>query len=183
MTKLYLCRHGETEWTLSSQHTGRTDIPLTERGKEQAIKLRKRIENIPFDAIFSSPRKRALFTCGPLPHIIDPDLAEWDYGDFEGKTREEIRQLNPDWTIFKDGAPGGESVEAIGKRADAFLKKMERYSGNVAIFSHGHFLRVLTARFLGLKPEMGKLFLLSVASLSILGNDRGQPVIELLNEF
>ena len=183
MKKIYLCRHGETAWTISGQHTGSTDLSLTEQGQEQASELRKGIDKIHFDAIFSSPRKRAIESCGDLQHGIDPRLAEWDYGDYEGKTTQEIYQVNPSWSIFKDGAPGGESPEQVGKRADAFLKGVQVYSGNVAIFSHGHFLRVLAARYLGLEPQMGKLLLLSVASLSILGEDRGQPAIVLWNQL
>ncbi len=183
MKKLYLCRHGETEWTLSGQHTGKTDIPLTEKGKRQAIHLRKQIEKISFDAIFCSPKKRALETCGPLKHIIEPQIVEWDYGNYEGKTSEEIHRNDPKWDIFQDGAPSGETIQEVAQRADAFLKRADAYFGNVAVFSHGHFLRVLTARFLGLDPEMGKLFLLSVSSLSILGQDREQPVIILWNHL
>ncbi|MBU6447192.1 MAG: histidine phosphatase family protein, partial [Verrucomicrobia bacterium] len=143
--------------------------------------LRKRLENIPFEAVFSSPKKRAVQTCGPIQHQLDPNLCEWDYGDYEGKTWTEIQQINPGWTIFDQGAPHGESPEQVGQRADAVLHKILTYSGNVALFSHGHFLRVLTARFLGMAPEMGKLFLLSVASISILGFERRQPVMQLWN--
>lgn len=182
MKKLYLCRHGETEWTLSGQHTGTTDLPLTKRGIEQAAHLRKKIANVSFDAVFTSPRKRALETCEGLPHQIDPNLCEWDYGEYEGKTNEEIQKIKPHWNLFRDGVPGGEKATDVGKRADAFLKKTMSYSGNVAVFSHGHFLRVLAARYLGLKPEMGNIFMLSVASLSILGDERQQPVILLWNE-
>lgn len=181
MDKLYLCRHAETEWTLSGRHTGKTDIGLTERGREQALHLRKRIEKIPFAAVFSSPKKRALETCGEIPHQIDPNLCEWDYGDYEGKTTSEIHRLNPGWDIFDDGAPHGESPQDIGLRADQVLKKIITLPGDVALFSHGHFLRVLTARFLGLQPQMGKLFILSVGSIGILGYEHGQPAIILWN--
>ncbi|MBX7067394.1 MAG: histidine phosphatase family protein [Parachlamydiales bacterium] len=181
MDKLYLCRHGETEWTVAGRHTGRTDIPLTERGKEQALHLRKRIEKMPFTAVFSSPKKRALDTCGSIRHEVDPDICEWDYGDYEGKTTAEIHKLHPGWDIFDDGAPHGESPEDVGQRADRFLKKILAIPGNVAVFSHGHFLRVLTARYLGLEPQMGKLFILSVASLGILGYEHKQPAIILWN--
>ncbi len=182
MRKIYLCRHGETEWTLSGQHTGKTDLALTEKGEKQAAHLRAKIEKVPFDAIFCSPRRRAIQTCGYSKHEIDPNLAEWDYGSFEGKTSAEIREANPGWNIFKDGAPDGERPEDVQKRADAFLHKIQKYSGNIAVFSHGHFLRALSARYLGLEVKMGKLFALSVASLSILGFEKENPVILLWND-
>lgn len=181
MDQLYLCRHGETEWTLSGQHTGKTDKPLTEKGKEQAAYLRNRIEKIPFTAVFSSPKKRSLDTCGSIKHEVDPDLSEWNYGDYEGLTSAQIRKMQPDWELFENGAPHGESPQEIGQRADRFLKKVFDIPGNVAVFSHGHFLRVLTARYLGLRPQMGKLFVISVASLGILGYEHHQSVIKLWN--
>lgn len=182
MQQIYICRHGETEWTLSGQHTGNTDIPLTKRGIEQAALLRKRIESVHFDQVFSSPRIRATESSEGLHPVIDPNIAEWNYGDYEGLTTQEIHSKNPKWNLFKDGAPHGESIQEVGKRADQFLKTISQYKGNIAIFSHGHFLRVLTARFLGLPPEMGKLFVLSVASLSILGYEKAEPVIILWND-
>lgn len=183
MKQLYLCRHGETEWTLSGQHTGTTDLSLTKKGQEQAALLRGQIAKVEFDAIFTSPKKRALETCKGLPHQKDPDLCEWNYGEYEGKTSEEIQKIRPGWNLFHDGAPGGETADDVGRRADAFLKKALSYSGNVAVFSHGHFLRVLAARYLGLEPKMGKIFNLSVASLSILGYERKQPVVLLWNQI
>ncbi len=181
MAELYLCRHGETEWTLSGKHTGKTDIGLTSRGKEQAAHLRKKLGKVPFEAVFSSPKKRALETSFS-PCLIDRDLEEWDYGNYEGKTSQEIHEKHPYWDLFEEGAPGGESPMQVAKRADVFLKKIQTYSGKVAIFSHGHFLRVLAARFLGLNPDFGRFLFLSVASLSILGQDRGKNVILLWNE-
>lgn len=181
MDQLYLCRHGETEWTLSGQHTGKTDKPLTENGKVQAASLRKRIEKIPFTAVFSSPMKRSTETCSPMQHAVDADLSEWNYGDYEGLTSAQIHKLQPGWDLFKDGAPHGESPQEIARRADRFLKKVLDVHGNVAVFSHGHFLRVLAARYLGLEPKMGGLFVISVASLSILGHEQGRPVIRLWN--
>lgn len=178
MDKLYLCRHGETAWTLSGQHTGKTDIPLTERGKSQAARLRKRLQKIHFDAVFSSPKKRAIESCKGMQPIIDASVEEWDYGDYEGLASQEIHAKNPGWDLFTDGAPNGESPDEVGKRADQFLKRAGRCKGTVVIFSHGHFLRVLAARYLGLTPQMGKLFSLSVASLSILG----ESAIILWNE-
>lgn len=182
MDEFYLCRHGETEWTLSGQHTGETDIPLTEKGRVQAANLRKRLKNIPFEKVFSSPRKRALATCEGLNPIVEPLAAEWDYGDYEGLTSAEIHKKNPKWDLFTDGAPGGESPEQIGKRADLLLDKISQYKGKIALFSHGHFLRVLAARYLGLEAKEARLFLLSVASVSILGTEKQQPVVSLWNE-
>jgi len=181
--KLYLCRHGETAWSLSGQHTGKTDLSLTEKGKVQAAGLRKEIQGVSFEKIFSSPKKRALESAEGLHPVLDPHLVEWDYGDYESLTSDEIRKKNPGWNLFMDGAPGGETVEQVKKRADQFLKRLNGYKGNVALFSHGHFLRALTARFLGLEMEMGQHFLLSTASLSILGYEKDQPVIVLWNQI
>ena len=124
MDQIYLCRHGETEWTLSGQHTGTTDIPLTERGKAQALLLQKRLQKVRFEKVFTSPRKRALATSEDLHAVIDPNLAEWDYGDYEGLTTQEIHQKNPKWNLFTDGAPNGESPAQIGKRADLVLRTL-----------------------------------------------------------
>lgn len=182
MVELYLCRHGETEWTLSDQHTSRTDIDLTQNGIAQAALLRKQMEGIQFEVVFASPMKRAIQTAKGFNPKIDPLLQEWDYGDYEGLKSADIHKENPNWNLFTQGAPNGESPQLVGKRADAFLKKISQYEGKVAIFSHGHFLRVLAARYLGLEAEMGRIFLLSVASLGILKNDRGQNGIHLWNQ-
>lgn len=177
--KLYLCRHGETEWTISGQHTSVTDLSLTKKGQTQAAALHQSLKGILFDAIFSSPRKRCLETCQNLHPKIEPLLAEWDYGQYEGKTSKEI---GSGWDLFTQGAPGGETPSDVAKRADLFLEKLTAYSGNVAIFSHGHFLRVLAARFLQQTPAFGKHLSLSVASISILGYEKGGPVICLWNQ-
>ena len=184
MDQLYLCRHGETEWTLAGKHTGKTDISLTKRGKEEAKLLQKRLAKVPFSAAFTSPKKRALETAeGIRPKaIIEAKISEWDYGDYEGLTTAEIHQIRPSWNLFQDGAPNGETAEDVGKRADAFIHQIKGYQGNVAVFSHGHFLRVLAARFLGLDPKVGKVLFLSVASLCILGYDRSTPTLMLWNE-
>lgn len=176
--ELYLYRHGETEWSLSGRHTGKTDIPLTPNGRRQAALLRKGLQGIHFEKIFTSPRKRALETCEGMGAIVDLRLAEWDYGDYEGQTRQ---QIGPRWDLFTQGAPGGESPQQVVKRVDDFLKMIAQYKGKVAIFSHGHFLKVLMARFLKQPPKMAKLFSLAVASVSILGYDRGEPIIFLWN--
>ncbi|MGB7978820.1 MAG: histidine phosphatase family protein [Chlamydiales bacterium] len=182
MKRIYLCRHGETEWTLSGQHTGKTDVPLTQKGREEAAQLRQRLENIPFERVFSSPRIRALESCHGMDPEVDVDLEEWRYGDYEGITSLEIQKINPGWNIFKDGAPHGESPAEAAARADRVLKKISHYKGNIALFSHGHFLRLLAARFLGLEPLMGSHLLLSVSSLSVLSYEKGIPVIALWNE-
>lgn len=175
---IYLCRHGETEWTISGQHTSRTDISLTETGEMQAVELRKRLEGLHFDQVISSPRKRALQTCAGLNPIIDPLAQEWDYGDYEGLKDKDIQVKSPGWSLFKNGAPHGETPEQVGKRADALLSKLH---GTSVIFSHGHFLRVLAARFLGLPVEAGRYFYLSVATISILGFHRDQKCVKLWN--
>lgn len=181
--ELYLCRHGETEWTLSGQHTSKTDISLTDEGRQQAELLRKRLVGIEFEKVFTSPRKRSIETCNGMDAQVDENLVEWDYGDYEGLTREQIHQKNAVWNLFVDGAPQGESPEQVGRRADQFLENIREYKGKIAVFSHGHFLRVLAARFLGLEPEVGDIFLVSVASISVLGYDRGQPVVILWNSI
>ncbi len=182
MQQIYLCRHGETAWTLSGQHTGKTDIPLTERGQRQAALLRKRLQPVQFEKVFSSPRIRALQSSEGLDPVIDSRIAEWDYGDYEGLTSKRIHEQSPHWRLFKEGAPNGESIEQISQRADQFLQMIHQYKGKVAVFSHGHFLRILCARYLGLRPEMGKLFSLSVASLGILGHEKGEPALILWND-
>ncbi len=181
MMEIYLIRHGETEWTLSGQHTGKTDILLTPRGAEQALKVRARLQKLKFEKVLSSPRKRALQTCEGMHAEIEPLAVEWDYGDYEGLTTPQIHEKNPHWCLFTDGSPHGESPEQVGKRADQLLKKISSCKGKVALFSHGHFIRVFTARFLGLPPQDAKLFLSSVASVSILGYQQQQPVVILWN--
>lgn len=180
MREIYLCRHGETEWSLSGQHTGTTDLPLTETGKKQAIALGTRLKNIHFSKVICSPKQRAEQTCrlAGLSPTFDPDLVEWNYGNYEGKTSQEI---DPHWNLFTDGAPGGESPAQVGARADQILSRYK--DDTLAIFSHGHFSRVLAARWLGLPPSSGALFLLSVASLSILSHEHGRPVIKLWNSI
>ncbi len=170
----YLCRHGETEWSKNGKHTGRTDLSLTATGREQAKALRKRLQGIPFTQVFSSPLKRARETCelaGFTP-ILEPDAMEWDYGNYEGKTSAEI---GPDWHLFRDGAPGGESPQQVAARADRFLERLG--PGPVLLFSHGHFLKMLAVRWLGLPPEAGRFFVLATGSLSILGTEKKQKVI------
>ena len=185
---VYLARHGETAWSLTGQHTGCTDLPLTQRGERNARALRERLSGLEFDKVFTSPLLRARRTCelagfGAAAEV-DPDLVEWNYGQYEGRTTDEIHAERPDWQLFRDGCPGGESPEQVGARADRVLRRVRAVQGHVLLFSSGHFLRVLAARWLGLEPAGGRHFLLSTASLSSLGYERtpSQPVICLWND-
>jgi broad specificity phosphatase PhoE len=186
---VYLVRHGETRWTLSGQHTGLTDLPLTPGGEEQARGLRERLESITFAKVFTSPLRRAMRTCelsgyGSLAEI-DRDLSEWNYGDYEGRTRSQILADRPGWLIFRDGCPNGESPQEVGDRANRIISRIGQVGGNVLVFSSGHFLRVLIARWLRLEPFGGSYFKLGTAALSILGydhNNPAEPVIQLLNQ-
>ena len=186
--RLYLIRHGETEWSLSGQYTGRTDIPLTAHGEEAARNLGHRLRNIPFAHVLTSPLKRAQQTCvlaglDTTPKI-EPDLAEWDNGDDEGRTPADILVSRPDWNLFRDGSPHGETPAQISDRADRFIARLGELDGNVALFSHGHFGRVLAARWIGLSVDQAQHLLLDTASLSILcyEHDRtDQPAIALWN--
>ncbi len=173
LSRLYLIRHGETAWSLSGQHTGRTDIPLTKQGEQDARELAEPLRSVSFSRVFSSPRRRAVRTCelAGLGFVaeIDPDLAEWDYGDYEGLRSVDIVKVRPDWNLFRDGCPGGESPVQVLERADRVIARLHALEGNIAIFSHGHFGRVLAARWIGLPVRQAQHFLLSAASLSILG--------------
>ena len=185
---VYLARHGETAWTLSGQHTGRTDLPLTERGELQARALGERLRGSVFAKVLTSPSQRAVRTCAlagfGADAEVDPDLAEWDYGDYEGRRTAEILTERPDWRLFRDGAPGGEMPEQIGARADRVIAKIRAVDGNVLLVSSAHISRVLTARWLGLPPAGGRYFWLSTASLSTLGyeHDLTEPIIRLWND-
>ncbi|MCB1109648.1 MAG: histidine phosphatase family protein [Chlamydiia bacterium] len=177
-------RHGETEWARDGKHTGLTDIPLTEKGESQAAGLGRRIESIPFKHIFSSPLKRALDTCSicGFDPQIDKDLVEWDYGAYEGLTSPEIHETNPKWNVFTHGAPNGESVDSVAKRADRFLKKIEKLEGKIAVFTSGHFSRAFVTRWLDLPIETGRRFSLATASLSILGYEHTKRALKLWND-
>jgi broad specificity phosphatase PhoE len=189
LSDIYLVRHGETEWSLSGQHTGLTDLPLTTGGEEQAHRLRTRLNAVSFTRVFSSPLQRATRTCelagyGTMAEL-DSNLIEWNYGDYEGKKRDWILARRPGWLIFRDGCPNGESPADVGARADRAISRIREASGNVLVFSSGHILRVLMARWLGLEPFAGRYFKLGTAALSILGYDhdnRNEPVLRLLNE-
>jgi probable phosphoglycerate mutase len=183
--KIYLIRHAETEWSLSGRHTGITDIPLTKKGEQEAVGIKKKLKNHPFELILCSPLKRAKSTCeiaGLLPQAqIDSDLAEWNYGDYEGLTSQEIWKASPSWDLFSDGAPHGESLADICARANSILTKIKKITGDVALFSHGHFLRAIATCWLQLPIQQGRLFSLSACSLSILGFEKKQPALFLWN--
>jgi probable phosphoglycerate mutase len=185
---VYLARHGETEWSLSGQHTGLTDIPLTERGEHNARQLAKRLAGLTIAKVFTSPLKRAARTCelAGFKEVAEvlPDLVEWNYGNFEGRRTPEIQAEHPNLNVFRDGCPGGESPTQIGDRADRVINKVRAIEGNVLLFSSGHFLRVLTARWLAQPTEAGKYYLLSTASVSTLGYEHNlsEPVVRLWND-
>lgn len=176
---LYLIRHGETAWTVSGQHTGRTNIPLTPQGEQEARALGEELTTVRFTRAFTSPRQRATRTCELVGlkalAAIEPDLAEWDYGDYEGRRSDEIRAQRPDWSLFRDGCPNGELPESISARADRAIALIRMLQGNVAVFSHGHFGRVLAARWIGLPMSAARHFMLSTASLSILRDEPRGP--------
>jgi probable phosphoglycerate mutase len=181
---LHLIRHGETAWSLSHQHTGRTDIPLTKRGEQQAHQLEERLRTTKFTHVFTSPMQRAQRTCvlAGLPDIaeIEPDLSEWNYGDYEGRRTNDIRRGRPDWNIFRDGCPQGEAPAEVSERANRLIVRLRTLEGNIALFSHGQFLCVLAARWIGLPVIDGPHFLLGTASLSILGYDPDHPEVPVI---
>lgn len=186
---VYLARHGETEWTLSGQHTGLTDLPLTEAGERTARRLGKRLQGITLAKVYTSPLQRAMRTCqlagfGSVAEV-DPDLVEWNYGQYEGLRGAEIRAERPDWNLFRDGCPGGETPKEVSARADRVISRVRAIKGDVLLFTSGHFIRVLAARWLGLEPTVNsRYFMLSTASLSALGyeNELFRPVIRFWND-
>jgi probable phosphoglycerate mutase len=170
--RLYLIRHGETEWSLSGQYTGRTDLPLTAHGEAAARKAGERLKNVSFAHVLTSPLQRARQTCAlaalkPTPEI-EPNLTEWDNGDYEGRTPAEIREEQPEWNLFRDGAPNGETPLQMSERVDRLIAHLRTLDGNVALFSHGHLCRVLAARWIGLSVEQAERLLLNTAAISIL---------------
>lgn len=186
--EITLVRHGETEWSLSGQHTGRSDIPLTANGENAARRVAERLQGQSFDAVWSSPSQRASRTCelagfGARREIKD-DLAEWDYGQYEGVKTKDIHATRPGWQLFRDGAPGGETAADAGARADRIIAALRERNDRVLIFSSSHFLRVLGARWLGLPPEDGARFVLDTTSISVLGyeHDLSEPVIRRWNQ-
>src|SRR6516225_664098 len=186
---VYLARHGETPWTISGQHTGLTDLPLTERGERNARRLQERLRGLCFAKVFTSPLQRARRTCelagfGNAAEV-DHDLVEWNYGEYEGRRTAEIRAECPDWELFRDGAPGGESPAQAAARADRVVSRIRAVPGDVLLFSSGHFIRVLATRWIGLEVTVNaKLFVLSTASLSAVGYEKelSRPVIQLWSD-
>jgi broad specificity phosphatase PhoE len=184
--EVVLVRHGETDWSSQKRHTGRTDVPLNPTGRREAKRLGRGLRGRSFALVLTSPLQRAAETCrlagfGDVAQRRD-ELMEWDYGEYEGRTTVDIRQEAPGWTIWTGGAPGGESPEQIGARADRVLEEVRAAPGDVLLFSHGHYLRVLAARWLDLAPGEGRLFALDPATLSVLGHEREQPVLQIWNQ-
>jgi broad specificity phosphatase PhoE len=188
VNNVYLVRHGETAWSITGQHTGLTDLALTSRGEEQARALAPRLEALRFDYVLSSPLRRALRTCELAgfagPARLDPELVEWDYGDYEGCTLAEIHRESPEWELFRDGCPGGESVAQITDRVDRVLSRLRTLEGNVLIFSSGHVLRVLAARWIDSTASLGRRLVLDPACVCVLGYDHGglDSVIRVWND-
>jgi len=185
---VYLARHGETAWSLTGQHTGLTDLPLTERGQRNARSLAERLRGLTFAKVFTSPLQRAARTCElagfRTAAEVDRDLLEWNYGQYEGLLTADILKERPDWQLFRDGCPGGEMPKQVGARADRVVRRVRAIERDVLLFSSGHFLRVLAARWLGLEPDAGRFFLLNTASLSALGYELNlsRPVIRLWDD-
>lgn len=187
LPRVYLVRHGETAWTITGQHTGRTDLPLTPRGEDEARGLAARLDVLHGTTVFTSPLQRAHRTCelagfADSAHV-DPDLVEWDYGEYEGVRTAEIRARRPEWRLFTDGCPGGETAALVGVRADRAIARIRECGGDVILFAHRDLLRVLTARWLGLDPRAGQLFVMATVSVSALGYDHDllEPVVRQWN--
>ncbi|HYL41712.1 MAG TPA: histidine phosphatase family protein [Candidatus Binatus sp.] len=184
--RLWVVRHGETAWSASGRHTGRTNVPLTPEGERAAVELGERLRPSAFAIVLTSPRRRAVETARLAGFadraIVDDDLAEWDYGDDEGRTTAEIQADRPGWSIWREGPLGGETLEQVAARADRVIARARRASGDTLAFGHGHLLRVLAARWADLSPADGRALLLDPATLSILGWERQAPVIERWNE-
>jgi probable phosphoglycerate mutase len=183
--EIWLIRHGETEWSLSGQHTGRTDLPLTAAGKHHAEEIGRYLAGRPFALVLTSPLQRARETCRLAGYggvaQIDADLCEWDYGAYEGRTSAQIQESVPDWTIWTSAVPQGETIQQVAARASRVIARATAAGGDVALFAHGHLLRVLTACWLGLPPDAGRLFALGTASVSVLGYERETRVIARWN--
>lgn len=182
---VFAIRHGETEWSLSGQHTGSTDIPLTDNGRRMAERMRSVLSRHTFKLVLCSPMQRAQETCKLAGCgdnvVIDSDLAEWNYGEYEGLTPKQIREVAPDWMIFRDGCPGGETPEEVGARVDRVIARARAAGGDVALFAHGHVLRVLGARWIDLPPSGGQHFLLDTGTLCVLGYYHDSPAVRVWN--
>ena len=183
--ELVLVRHGETEWSRTGRHTGRTEVPLTEEGARQAKLLSASLAGRRFERVLTSPLGRAAETCrlagfGEVAEARD-ELVEWDYGEYEGLTTPEIRRERPDWVLWRDGCPGGESADDVGERVDRLLAELRGTPGDVALFAHGHVLRVLAVRWIGLPPADGARMALATATVSVLGWERETQVVRLWN--
>jgi probable phosphoglycerate mutase len=188
LPQLFLARHGDTAWTDSRQHTGRTDIPLNERGEEHARQMGGRLRGFSFIKVFTSPLQRASKTCelagfGGVAEV-DPDLTEWNYGDLEGLLTSDILKRRPGWELYRDGCPGGETPADVAMRADRFIKRVLGMSGDILAFSSGHIIRMIAARWNGLAPAAGRVFFCRPASVGVLGfehDNREEPIIRLWN--
>jgi probable phosphoglycerate mutase len=183
--KVLAIRHGETEWSLNGRHTGTTDIPLTDKGRRLAERMRPKLSRLAFALVLVSPMRRAQQTCELAglgdKAVIDDDLREWNYGAYEGLTTRHIRENSPNWLIFRDGCPDGETPEQVGARTDRVIARARATEGNVALFAHGHVLRVLVARWIGLGAGGGQHFLLDTGTLSVLGDYHGSPAVQIWN--
>jgi len=184
--RLFLIRHGDTAWSDTGQHTGRTDLPLTPRGEARAAGLKERLSDETFARVFTSPLLRARRSCELAGFAsraeLNDCLYEWDYGQYEGRTSDEIHRERPGWNLFLDGVPGGETIEQVAARADRFVALVRGIEGDVAAFSSGHIIRMIAARWLGLEPPQARLFYSGTASMSVLAYEHGQPVVKLWNE-
>jgi len=188
LPKLYLARHGDTAWTDSHQHTGRTDLPLNQRGEEHARQIGERLQQFSFARVFTSPLQRAAKTCTLAGFgdgaEVDPDLIEWDYGRLEGTLTSDVLKKRPGWELYRDGCPEGESPEDVAMRADRFIARVHGIAGDVLAFSSGHIIRMIAARWLGLPPAAGRFFFCDPASVGVLGfehDSRAQPIVRLWN--
>lgn len=183
---IVLVRHGETEWSANGRHTSRTDLPLIEEGRERAEAIGPMLADWNFELVLTSPLRRARETCELAGFgdaaVIDENLAEWDYGEYEGLTTPEIREHNPDWVLWRDGCPGGERPEAVGARADRLLERLRRADGDAVAFAHGHILRVTAARWVQMPPAAGARFALRAGAICVLGFERETEVIQLWND-
>ena len=182
---IWLIRHGETEWSKSGAHTGRTDLPLTDEGRTKAAAIGKYLAGHAFGLVLTSPLQRAAETCRiaglDATAVIEPNLREWDYGAYEGRKTVDIRTERPAWDLWRDGVPNGEAISEVAARAQRVIERATQAAGDVALFAHGHLLRILTASWLGLEPAAGRLFALTTASISILGHERENRVITRWN--